>query len=183
MLVDLSNVLVFMIVGMGVVLLLITIARLLAPREHTTSKALPYECGEMPQGQSWIRFNNRFFIIALIFIVFDVELALVLPAVVVYREWVVELGKGLTAFTEIVIFVGILLLGLAYVWRKGDFEWIKTIQSVASVGSEPAPTGARGPAAQTGGPAALTGGHAAPAPRPGGSEGAAPAAAATGGDA
>lgn len=134
MLVDYANVLAFLVVGTLMVAGMIFAARLLSPKDPSPGKELPYECGEMPIGESWIQFNNRFFIIALIFVVFDVEIALVLPALVVFRSWVMDRGAGLLAFSEIAIFVGILLLGLAYVWRKGDLEWIRSIRSVAEVG-------------------------------------------------
>jgi len=68
-------------------------------------------------GQSWVQFNLRFYVYALLFLVFDVEVAFIIPWAVVFKE------LGLFAFVEMMIFIGILILGLAYAWRKGALEW------------------------------------------------------------
>ena len=87
-------------------------------------------------GVAWFNFNPRFYIVALIYIIFDVEVAFILPVATVYRRWVVQ-GMGSLALAEIAAFVGILLLGLVYVWRKGDLEWIRTIKSDARAKAAP----------------------------------------------
>jgi len=84
------------------------------PEKYTT-----YECGEEPVGSAWIQFNIRFYVIALIFIIFDVEVVFLLPWAVVFRK------LGMFAFVEGLIFLAILAVGLAYVWRKGDLAWVK----------------------------------------------------------
>jgi NADH-quinone oxidoreductase subunit A len=73
----------------------------------------------MPLGDTRIRFNIRFYIVALIFIIFDVEVVFLFPWATVYRQ------LGWFAFLEMVVFLAILLVGYAYVWRKGDLEWDK----------------------------------------------------------
>lgn len=94
-------------------------ARLVAPHKPYPLKLTTYECGEEPVGSPWIRFNTRFYVIALIFIVFDVEVLFLYP-------WGVNLKElGLFAWFEMAIFIAILAVGLAYVWVKGDLEWIK----------------------------------------------------------
>ena len=75
---------------------------------------LSYECGELPEGSAWIKFNIRFYIIALIFIIFDVEVIFMFPWAVVFQD------LGLLAFVEMAIFLIILLIGLAYVWKRSD---------------------------------------------------------------
>ena len=82
-------------------------------------KFIPYECGEDPVGDTRIKFNTRFYVIALIFLIFDVEVVFLFPWAVVFR------GIGVLAFVEMLIFIVVLLVGLAYVWAKGDLEWIR----------------------------------------------------------
>jgi NADH-quinone oxidoreductase subunit A len=83
-----------------------------------------YECGETPIHQAWFNFNPRFYIVALIFLIFDVEVAFTYPVAVVFKRWVEE-GAGYVALFEIALFVGILAIGLAYIWVKGDLEWVR----------------------------------------------------------
>ena len=104
------------------------LSSLLRPRRPSREKLTTYECAEVPIGSGWFRLNLRFYTVALIFIVFDVELITVLPVAVVYRDWVAA-RAGAQAFYELFLFVGILLIGLAYVWRKGDLEWFKRINA------------------------------------------------------
>ena len=70
-------------------------------------------------GSAWVNFNIRFYLVALIFIIFEVEIAFIFPVATVFRQRM-ESGQGLFAFVEIVVFVGILFLGLIYAWAKGD---------------------------------------------------------------
>jgi NADH-quinone oxidoreductase subunit A len=107
-----------------------TLSRLLQTRLFTDEKYMPYECGEDPVGDTKIKFNARFYVIALIFLIFDVEIVFLFPWGVVFRE------IGLLAFVEMSIFIFILLVGLAYVWAKGDLEWIRSIQSTEPVREE-----------------------------------------------
>lgn len=105
--------------GIAVVFAALLTNRLLSPRKPNPVKLSTYECGEEPVGSPWIRFNTRFYVIALIFIVFDVEVLFLYP-------WAVNLKSlGMFAWIEMAVFVIILAVGLAYVWAKGDLEWIK----------------------------------------------------------
>lgn len=115
-----ASVLLFLIVGFAILAAVLLLSRLLQSKGVAgTDKYIPYECGEVPEGTAWIRFNIRFYVIALIFIIFDVEIVFLLPWAVVFKK------LGLFAFIEGLIFIGILMVGLAYVWKKGDLEWIK----------------------------------------------------------
>jgi NADH-quinone oxidoreductase subunit A len=100
--------------------------KLLAPSNPYARKLTPYECGEPPTGRAWINFNVRFYVIALIFVVFEVEVAFVYPIAAVFLDWVKQ-GHRIYALSEILIFLLILFVGLIYVWVKHDLEWIKKV--------------------------------------------------------
>lgn len=126
MLVEFATVLVFIVLGAVTVALMLGISRLLSPRNPSAAKLSTYECGEIPVGTSWVQFNIRFYVVALIFIIFDVEVALLFPWAVVFRR------LGLLAFVEAFIFIVILLTGLAYLWKEGDLDWVRTVQESPS---------------------------------------------------
>ncbi len=100
--------------------------KLLSPNNPYQRKLTPYECGEPPTGRAWINFNVRFYLIALIFVVFEVEVAFIYPIAAVYLNWV-RSGQRLYALAEILIFLLILFVGLIYVWVKHDLEWVKKV--------------------------------------------------------
>ena len=104
---------------------------LLRPSRPSKDKMETYECGEAPIGPGQFRLNIRFYTMALIFIIFDVEVVAILPPAVVFRNWI-ETGLGRFALIEIVLFVSILAIGLFYVWVKGDIDWIKDIPEAES---------------------------------------------------
>ena len=128
MLFDFANVLVFTVIALGFVGVNLFIGRLLRPSNPQVRKLSTYECGEPAMGSAWVNFNIRFYIVALIFIIFEVEIAFVFPVATVFRRWL-EGGQGVFAFFEILIFVGILFLGLVYAWVKGDLEWVKKVRA------------------------------------------------------
>ena len=114
-----TPVLIFFAAGVGVVVAALTVSHLLAPNKPNPVKNSTYECGEQPVGSPWVRFNTRFYVIALIFLVFDVEVLFLFP-------WAVNLrDMGLFAWIDMAIFIVILVVGLAYVWGKGDLEWVR----------------------------------------------------------
>jgi len=123
---DYAYILIFLIAGGLFVFVTLLISRLIAPARPDPMKQITYECGEKPIGISWIQFNIRFYIIALAFIIFDVETILLLPPVVSYIKAMAHLPRNFVFF-EILSFVSILLFGLAYLWVKGDLEWIKQV--------------------------------------------------------
>jgi NADH-quinone oxidoreductase subunit A len=127
MLMAYASVAAFMLVAAGFVLVSMLAGKLIRPDNGYPEKLETYECGEAPVGQAWFNFNPRFYIIALIYIIFDVEIAFIYPIASVFRRWN-DQGMGLYAFAELFVFVAILLLGLLYVWMKGDLEWIRTVR-------------------------------------------------------
>jgi len=117
----------FFLVAIGFIVGSMLFGKLLRPDNMYAEKVETYECGEAPVGPAWFNFNPRFYIIALIYIIFDVEIAFIYPVATVFKRWV-DQGNGLFALIEIFIFVAILMLGLVYVWMKGDLEWIRAIK-------------------------------------------------------
>jgi NADH-quinone oxidoreductase subunit A len=126
-----ANVLVFLAFGVVLVGVMMGLGSLLRPSNPQARKLGTYECGELPTGHAWVNFNIRFYLIALVFVIFDVELAFVYPVAVVFREWL-ERGQGLFALAEIGLFLGILFLGLIYVWVKRDLEWLRRVPADAA---------------------------------------------------
>jgi NADH:ubiquinone oxidoreductase subunit 3 (subunit A) len=114
-----ASILAFLLVVVGFVVVNLIAWWLIRPSRFSEEKLTTYECGEDPQGSAWIQFNIRFYVFALIFVVFDVETVFLLPWAVVYKQ------IGLLAFVEGLVFISILVVGLVYVWRKGDLEWVR----------------------------------------------------------
>jgi NADH-quinone oxidoreductase subunit A len=114
-----ASVLVFLLTIVGLLVFVFVLWKVLRPERFSEEKAITYECGENPVGNAWIQFNIRFYVFALIFIVFDVEAVFLLPWAVVFRE------LGTLAYVEGLVFIGILVVALAYVWRKGDLAWVR----------------------------------------------------------
>lgn len=119
MLTEFGKILIFMIIAILFVALAFTVNRLIRPARPTREKLLTYECGENPIGIPWIKFNVRFYVVALIFLLFDVEITLLIPWALVYREY------GIWGFIVGILFLFVLMLGMLYEWRKGDLEWVK----------------------------------------------------------
>ena len=108
----------FLALGIGFVGSAFAVSWLLRPKvPENLAKNSPYECGEIVQGTSRVQFNVRYYLFALIFVVFDVEVLFIVPWAVVFRQ------LGMAAYVEMVIFIVILALGLLYAWKKGALEW------------------------------------------------------------
>ena len=116
---DFGTVFFAVILGIIMVAIPLVISWLVAPSNKTKDKLDTYECGEEAEGSAWLQFNIRFYIIALIFLIFDVEVVFLFPWAVVFKE------MGLLALIEMGIFLLILIAGLAYVWVKSDLDWVK----------------------------------------------------------
>ena len=116
---DFGTVFFAVILGIVMVAIPLVISWLVAPSNKTKDKLDTYECGEDAEGSAWLQFNIRFYIIALIFLIFDVEVVFLFPWAVVFKE------MGLLALIEMGIFLLILIAGLAYVWVKSDLDWVK----------------------------------------------------------
>jgi NADH:ubiquinone oxidoreductase subunit 3 (subunit A) len=114
-----ASVLVFLAAIVGLMAFVLVLWKLLRPRRASEEKTTTYECGEEPVGNAWIQFNIRFYVFALIFVVFDVEAVFLLPWAVVFRD------LGALAYVEGLVFIAILVVALAYVWRKGDLAWVR----------------------------------------------------------
>ena len=116
---DFGTVFFAVILGIVMVAIPLVISWLVAPSNKTKDKLDTYECGEEAEGSAWLQFNIRFYIIALIFLIFDVEVVFLFPWAVVFKE------MGLLALIEMGIFLLILIAGLAYVCVKSDLDWVK----------------------------------------------------------
>ncbi|HEX7358404.1 MAG TPA: NADH-quinone oxidoreductase subunit A [Ignavibacteriaceae bacterium] len=119
MLTEFGKAFIFILVAIIFVIGIVYLAKLIRPSRPTHEKLTTYECGENPEGSPWIKFNIRFYVVALIFLIFDVEVVLLIPWALVYKDF------GLTGFLIGGIFLLLLGLGMAYEWRKGDLEWEK----------------------------------------------------------
>jgi len=124
---DFTVVLIYLMTSAVIVGLALWLGRFLRPQIPDPQKALVYECGERPIGSAWFNFNPRFYLFALIFIIFDAEIALTYPVAAVVRRWVAE-GRGFVAVVEIVLFLVILVAALAYIWGKGELDWSRELR-------------------------------------------------------
>jgi NADH-quinone oxidoreductase subunit A len=114
-----AAVLAFLVVAIAFLAVNLLVWKVIRPSRFSEEKLTTYECGENPVGSAWIQFNIRFYVFALIFIIFDVEAVFLLPWAVVFRE------LGMLAYLEGLVFIAILVVALAYVWSKGDLEWVR----------------------------------------------------------
>ena len=131
---EFGKVFIYLIMGVLFVLFTFFLGKLVALKRPNADKLSSYECGEEPQGSSWIQFNSRFYVIALVFLLFDVELVFIFPWATVFGQEVLlnaDARWGWLSLIEMFIFIIILLIGLVYVWKKGDLNWIRPAQSVA----------------------------------------------------
>jgi len=130
-------VLAFAAIGIAVPFVTLALFKVIRPEFPEVDKAMIYECGEKPIGKAWFNFNPRFYLVALVFVIFEVDIALTFPVVTVYREWVRSSPQmAWVAFWELILFIGILLVGLVWVWIHGDLEWMKKLAVVDS-GAKP----------------------------------------------
>lgn len=130
MLVDYLPVLLFLVLGAVFVPLNLIIGSLIRPRINEPDKYAPYECGEESEGHLFNQFNPRFYVIALIFVIFEVELVFLFP-------WAIRLRElGWYGFVTGFIFLVILLLSLVYEWGKGNLEWIMPQRAPVAMGVE-----------------------------------------------
>jgi NADH-quinone oxidoreductase subunit A len=141
-----ASLVVFTLVGAGFILANLTLGRLLRPHRPDPEKDAVYECGEPAVGPAWVQFDLRYYVVALLFVVFDVEVAFVVPWAVVFGT----LAKAADAdpaaatqawlvFAEFAAFFGMLLVGFAFLWRRGDLDWVRSLhgQDRDPAGKEP----------------------------------------------
>ena len=110
-------VLIMALVAAAIPALFVVVSRLLGPRRPSAVKSEAFECGNPPTGPAWGRFSVKFYLTAILFIVFDVEVVFMYPWAVVYRR------LGWMGLAEMAVFIAVLGVGLAYVWRVGALEW------------------------------------------------------------
>ncbi len=113
-----ATILVFLAIALLIGGVILGLNRLLMPYRPNPVKNAIYECGNEPVGDAQIRYNVRFYIFALLYVVFAVEAAFLFPWAVVFREL-----EGFLPLAEVIVFLGILVLALAYAWRKGALQW------------------------------------------------------------
>ncbi len=173
-----ATILVFVVVGVGFLAANLLLGRLVRPARPSPEKGEVYECGEEPIGSAWIQFDLRFYVVALLFVVFDVEIAFFFPWAVVFgianraaddrlpAAQRVEAAAALTppgspaptappdaaamntlarvAFFDLLVFFGILLVGFAYLWKRGDLEWVRSVAAQVQAQTKPSPPVATG---------------------------------------
>ena len=110
-------ILLFMVVAAGLGLALLTIGLLVAPKRPEAEKLSPYECGFEAFEDARMKFDVRYYLLAILFIIFDLEIAFLFPWAVVFER------IGLIALIEMALFIGLLVVGFIYIWKKGALEW------------------------------------------------------------
>jgi len=128
------SIVIFLAVGAGFVLANLLVGSLVRPHVPNPVKAAVYECGEAAIGSSWVQFDLRFYIVALVFLIFDVEIALFYPWAVAWgsaAQLAGQLGMSIfeirrAALVDMFFFFGVLLVGFAYLWRFGYLDWVRS---------------------------------------------------------
>jgi NADH-quinone oxidoreductase subunit A len=116
---DFANVLIFFLASAAFIYGTLIVARIVRPQRPYPEKLSTYECGEPPIGSAWIRYNIRFYNVALVFLIFDVEVIFLFPVAIVLKQ------LGVPAFLEVAFFVVVLALGFVYAWRWGNLDWVR----------------------------------------------------------
>jgi len=117
------------LVGLLIPLGMMAVSSLLRPSVPEKGKTTVYESGEIPTGTTRIRFNIQYYMVALLFLVFDIETVLIFPWTVIYRS-AIEGGVGLaTVLVPMLVFIAVLVVGLAWAWRNGAVRWVRSPRS------------------------------------------------------
>ena len=126
---EFGSIFLYILSGITLCLIMLFVAKLIRPSRPNVEKLSTYESGEEPEGTANIRFNVRFYVVALIFILFDVELVFLFPWATIFadKQLIAETNGlwGWFTFAEMLVFVAILALGLAYAWIKGHLDWVR----------------------------------------------------------
>jgi NADH-quinone oxidoreductase subunit A len=120
----LIGILFFAAAGVALGLGSLLFGKLVRPKNPGGMKGEIYECGEPTVGPAWVQFDLRFYVVALLFVVFDVEIAMLYPWAVIYKSLVGQ-GVGAAAFWEMMFFFGLIVLGFLYLWRFGYLDWVR----------------------------------------------------------
>ncbi len=118
-----TGLLLFIVIGIGMVLGPLIAGRFVRNTVPHPEKDEPYECGEPAIGSSWVQFDLRFYVVALVFLIFDVEIALFYPWAVVFKK------AGIAGLWDMLFFFGVLVVGFVYLWRFGYLEWVRSTSS------------------------------------------------------
>ncbi|RLM94851.1 NADH-quinone oxidoreductase subunit A [Halobellus sp. Atlit-38R] len=114
------------LVAVGIPLGMMAVSAILRPSVPEQGKRATYESGEVPTGTARVQINIQYYMVALLFLVFDVETVLIFPWAVIYRSALSQ-GADLTAvLLPMLIFIGVLVVGLVWAWRNGAVEWVKS---------------------------------------------------------
>lgn len=113
------------VVAVGIPLGMMAVSAILRPSVPEQGKSATYESGEIPTGSARVQFNIQYYMVALLFVVFDIETVLIFPWTVVYRSAIENVGLA-RALGPMLLFVGILVVGLAWAWRNGAVEWVRS---------------------------------------------------------
>ena len=119
---DYLPILILLAVATGLAFIAVILGHAIGPRRDTKLKLMPYESGMNPIGPAVRRMPMRFYLVAVLFILFDIEVIFFLPWAVVLRSFI-DNSLGTFAFVEMLVFIGILLVGYVWVWQKGALEW------------------------------------------------------------
>lgn len=131
-----GKILLMAIVGIVLVSATIYLARLISPKNPNSFKLSTYECGEETVGSAWVQINPRFYVIALVFLLFDVELIFIFPWATVFGNQALitaDARWGWLTMAEMAVFIGVLIMGLWYVWVRGDISWIRPSHQIPTV--------------------------------------------------
>jgi len=125
---DYAPIAIMFLVAMGFALSQLLVTQLIGPRKRTATKLMPYECGKDPIGGARDRFSIKFYTVAVIFLLFDIEVLFIVPFAVAFKsllgvEQLSGIAYGTIALVEILVFLATLVIGYIYVWKKGTFDW------------------------------------------------------------
>jgi NADH-quinone oxidoreductase subunit A len=125
---DYAPVAIMFLVAVGFAASQLLVTQLIGPRKRTATKLMPYECGKDPVGSARDRYSIKFYTVAVIFLLFDIEVLFIIPFAVAYKSLLAQeqtsgTAFGTIAFVEILVFVATLVIGYIYVWKKGTFDW------------------------------------------------------------
>ena len=127
-LMDYAPIGIMFLVAIGFAASQLLVTQLIGPRKRTATKLMPYECGKDPVGSARDRYSIKFYTVAVIFLLFDIEVLFIIPFAVAFKsllaaEQTSGVAYGTIAFVEILVFLGTLVVGYIYVWKKGTFDW------------------------------------------------------------
>lgn len=127
-LMDYAPIGIMFLVALGFALSQLLVTQLIGPRKRTATKLMPYESGKDPVGSARDRYSIKFYTVAVIFLLFDIEVLFIIPFAVAFKSMLAEeaatgIAFGTIAFVEIMVFLATLVVGYIYVWKKGTFDW------------------------------------------------------------